>query len=217
MIDAPGQPFHDPEADAALFDAHRDDARPDRTAPASSRLPLHINDPDFADGARRQPSATSPCQLRSRHMPAHSRARTILERFHDMVAPRRADHRRRRRHRPLGQVRGGRRHRPHRHLQFRPLPHGRARLDGRPAGLRQRQRDRQGDGARGAARRAKHTPVLAGVNGTDPFCCSIRFLAELKALGFSGMQNFPTVGLFDGALPRRASRRPAWATGSRST
>ncbi|MCU5774549.1 phosphoenolpyruvate hydrolase family protein [Erwiniaceae bacterium BAC15a-03b] len=44
----------------------------------------------------------------------------------------------------------------------------------------------------------KHTPVLAGVNGTDPFCQFDRFLDELKALGFSGVQNFPTVGLIDG-------------------
>lgn len=44
----------------------------------------------------------------------------------------------------------------------------------------------------------KNTPVLAGVNGTDPFCQLDRFLDELKALGFSGVQNFPTVGLIDG-------------------
>jgi predicted TIM-barrel enzyme len=46
----------------------------------------------------------------------------------------------------------------------------------------------------------KHTPVLAGVNGTDPFVLMPQFLAELKAMGFSGVQNFPTVGLFDGAM-----------------
>src|SRR5437870_1660135 len=44
----------------------------------------------------------------------------------------------------------------------------------------------------------KKTPVLAGVNGTDPFCLFSPFLDELKSLGFSGVQNFPTVGLFDG-------------------
>ena len=42
------------------------------------------------------------------------------------------------------------------------------------------------------------TPVLAGVNGTDPFRDMDRFLDELKALGFAGVQNFPTVGLIDG-------------------
>ena len=46
----------------------------------------------------------------------------------------------------------------------------------------------------------RHTPVLAGVNGTDPFVLMGPFLAELKAMGFSGVQNFPTIGLFDGAM-----------------
>lgn len=46
----------------------------------------------------------------------------------------------------------------------------------------------------------KHTPVLAGVNGTDPFVLMPQFLASLKAMGFSGVQNFPTVGLFDGTM-----------------
>lgn len=46
----------------------------------------------------------------------------------------------------------------------------------------------------------RHTPVLAGVNGTDPFILMPQFLAELKHMGFSGVQNFPTVGLFDGAM-----------------
>jgi len=46
----------------------------------------------------------------------------------------------------------------------------------------------------------KHTPVLAGVNETDPFLLVDHFLDELKAMGFSGIQNFPTVGLIDGIL-----------------
>lgn len=46
----------------------------------------------------------------------------------------------------------------------------------------------------------KNTPVLAGVNGTDPFVLMPQFLAELKAMGFSGVQNFPTIGLFDGTM-----------------
>jgi predicted TIM-barrel enzyme len=45
-----------------------------------------------------------------------------------------------------------------------------------------------------------HTPVLAGVNGTDPFCLFDKFLDDLTALGFAGVQNFPTVGLFDGII-----------------
>lgn len=44
----------------------------------------------------------------------------------------------------------------------------------------------------------EHTPVLAGVNGTDPFMIRDLFLRELKEMGFSGVQNFPTVGLIDG-------------------
>ena len=46
----------------------------------------------------------------------------------------------------------------------------------------------------------RHTPVLAGVNGTDPFLLLDPFLKTLGELGFSGVQNFPTVGLFDGVI-----------------
>jgi predicted TIM-barrel enzyme len=46
----------------------------------------------------------------------------------------------------------------------------------------------------------KETPVLAGVCGTDPFRLMRVFLRELKETGFSGVQNFPTVGLFDGTF-----------------
>jgi predicted TIM-barrel enzyme len=45
-----------------------------------------------------------------------------------------------------------------------------------------------------------HTPVLAGVNGTDPFMIADEFLQRLITLGFSGVQNFPTVGLIDGTF-----------------
>ena len=44
----------------------------------------------------------------------------------------------------------------------------------------------------------RHTPVLAGVCGTDPFRLMDRFLRELREMGFAGVQNFPTVGLIDG-------------------
>ena len=44
------------------------------------------------------------------------------------------------------------------------------------------------------------TPVLAGVNGTDPFCIFDAYLDRLSELGFSGVQNFPTVGLMDGVF-----------------
>ena len=44
------------------------------------------------------------------------------------------------------------------------------------------------------------TPVLAGVNATDPFCVFDNFLDGVAAIGFSGVQNFPTVGLIDGVF-----------------
>jgi predicted TIM-barrel enzyme len=46
----------------------------------------------------------------------------------------------------------------------------------------------------------EHTPVLAGVCGTDPFRLMDRFLAQIEATGFAGVQNFPTVGLIDGTF-----------------
>ncbi|MCC7425144.1 MAG: phosphoenolpyruvate hydrolase family protein [Planctomycetaceae bacterium] len=47
---------------------------------------------------------------------------------------------------------------------------------------------------------ARRTPVLAGVCGTDPFRLIPHFLREVQAAGFSGVQNFPTVGLIDGTF-----------------
>src|SRR5881227_60218 len=47
---------------------------------------------------------------------------------------------------------------------------------------------------------ARNTPVLAGVCGTDPFRIMELFLREVQAAGFSGVQNFPTVGLIDGSF-----------------
>jgi len=46
----------------------------------------------------------------------------------------------------------------------------------------------------------QRTPVLAGVNGTDPFLIVDHFLDQVKAIGFAGVQNFPTVGLIDGTF-----------------
>lgn len=48
----------------------------------------------------------------------------------------------------------------------------------------------------------ERTPVLAGVNATDPFCLMDSFLKEIKNVGFAGVQNFPTVGLIDGRFRR---------------
>jgi predicted TIM-barrel enzyme len=56
------------------------------------------------------------------------------------------------------------------------------------------------DMAREVITAVKRTPVIAGVNGTDPFMLRDHFLGELKALGFAGIQNFPTVGLIDGVF-----------------
>ena len=84
-------------------------------------------------------------------------------------------------HRPLGEVRRGRRHRPDHHLQLRPLPHGRPRFARRPDALRRRQRDRRGHGPRGAAGRRATRPVLAGVCGTDPFRLMDVFLRRARA------------------------------------
>ncbi|MBU6174569.1 MAG: phosphoenolpyruvate hydrolase family protein [Planctomycetes bacterium] len=46
----------------------------------------------------------------------------------------------------------------------------------------------------------QHTPVLAGVCGTDPFMIRSSFLKDLRSIGFAGIQNFPTVGLIDGVF-----------------
>ncbi len=54
------------------------------------------------------------------------------------------------------------------------------------------------DMAREVLTAVRHTPVLAGVCGTDPFLIRAPFLRSLRELGLSGIQNFPTVGLFDG-------------------
>lgn len=56
------------------------------------------------------------------------------------------------------------------------------------------------DMAREVLTAVEHTPVLAGVNGTDPFMLRDPFLRQLKDMGFAGIQNFPTVGLFDGKM-----------------
>ena len=45
-----------------------------------------------------------------------------------------------------------------------------------------------------------HTPVLAGVNATDPFIMIDVFLEDIKRIGFSGVQNFPTMGIIDGVF-----------------
>ena len=63
----------------------------------------------------------------------------------------------------------------------------------------------------------KNTPVLAGVNGTDPFVLMPRFLAELKDDGLFRRAELSRPSACSTARCGRASRRPAWASGSRST
>jgi predicted TIM-barrel enzyme len=63
----------------------------------------------------------------------------------------------------------------------------------------------------------KHTPVLAGVCATDPFRLMDVFLDELKRIGFSGVQNFPTVGLIDGTFRANLEETGMSFWGSRST
>ncbi len=62
----------------------------------------------------------------------------------------------------------------------------------------------------------KKTPVLAGVNGTDPFLLTDHFLKQLGELGFSGVQNFPTVGLIDGTFRANLEETRHGAMGWRS-
>ena len=152
--------------------------RADRRTGGCVRLPHAHQRPGVRRRAGRSSSARS--RPRRRRMPPHSSATALLERFRAMVARRRADRRRRRRHRPVGQVRGGGRHRPDRDLQFRPLPHGRARLARRPAGLRQRQRDRHGDGARGAAGGASTRRCWPASTAPTRSCCCDQFLRRAE-------------------------------------
>ena len=60
----------------------------------------------------------------------------------------------------------------------------------------------------------RHTPVLAGVCGTDPFMLRDVLLRELKELGFAGVQNFPTVGLIDGVFRANLEETDGFRPGS---
>ena len=110
-----------------------------------------------------------------------------------------ADHRRGRRARALGEVRRGGRHRPDHHLQLRPLPDGRPRLAVRAAAVRRRQRDRRRHGARGAPHRRAHAGARRRLRHR-PVPADGRLPRRAVRIGFSGVQNFPTVGLFDGTF-----------------
>ena len=198
MIDVPGAPFHDAAADAALIRELKAGLRPDVEV---VEMATDINDPAFAtamaerlDAHYRAWAAAKAVERRRTRMngqQALARLRRTLDEGGVIMGAGAG-------HGPVGEVRGGRRRRPDHHLQLRPLPDGRPRLAGRLHALRRRQRDRHGDGRRGPADRAGRRPVLAGVCGTDPFRLMPVFLEEVKRVGFSGVQNFPTVGLCDG-------------------
>src|SRR5258708_1800554 len=205
-----GQPFQDPEADAALFRAL------DQTVRETSnrqliRLRCNINEPEFAativtafrsligrPGTRRRVARGS--------MPRFERAE-LLKKFRAMVA----------RGEPI--IGGG----AGTGLSAQCAEaggidliviynSGRYRMAGRGslAGLMP-----YGDANAIVVEMAgevlpvvKNTPVLAGVNGTDPFRDMDIFLDRLKALGFSGVQNFPTVGLIDGVFRAHLQETP---------
>ena len=146
-IDVEGQVFYDAEADAALFETIRE-------LVDTSKVELHEVDADVNDPAFALAMANRLHELITdggRHDTAGSaRAAARADRG------RQPDHRGGRRHRALGEVRRGRRHRPDHHLQLRPLPHGRARLARRADALRRRERDRRRHGPRGAPGRQAH-------------------------------------------------------------
>ena len=220
-LDAPGQAFHDPAADAALFKALEQTVR--RTSSRQLiRLPLPHQRPAVCRGRwwmrSARSTATAGCSAAGRGALSHAALPAIraARQVQGHGGPRRAHRRRRRRHRPLRQVPGGRRHRPDRHLQLRPLPYGRARLARRAAGLRRRQPDRGRDGGRGAARgqahagagrRQRHRPVPADGRVPRP-AQGHGFRRACRTSRPSASSTAPSVPI---------SRKPACPTGWRST
>ena len=192
LIDAPGKPFHDPAADAALFAALEATLRPRAEPAASSGCRLPINDPEFAAALVRAFREVASL------MPRFARAE-LMERFQAMAA----------RREPI--IGGG----AGTGLSARCeqaggidliviYNSGRYRMAGRGslAGLLAYGNANEivVEMGREVLPVAPRTPVLAGVNGTDPFMLRDHFLGQLAAMGFSGIQNFPTVGLIDGTF-----------------
>ena len=192
MIAVDGQPFHDPAADDALFGALREHLDP---AVELHELDTDVNDPEFAlamanrlhelYGAWRRPMTR----------------KEALERLRAQVAAGQADHRRRRRHRALREVRRGRRRRPDHHLQLGPLPDGRAAA--RSPGMMpygdanaivvemaaEVLPDRAGDARAG---RASAAPIRSG---SCPCSCG-----SSRRSASAASRTFPTVGLIDGVF-----------------
>ena len=196
-LDAPGKPFHDPEADAALFEALEQTVRQtaqrriERVEGEYQRRRFHRGD-DSGFPVRR------PASREESLMPRLER-QAILAKLQAMKKARQPI---------IGggagtglsakcEEAGG--------IDLIVIYNsGRYRMAGRGSLAGVLAYGNANEIVRDMAREVlpvvKHTPVLAGVNGTDPFCLFDPFLDDLKRLGFSGVQNFPTVGLIDGIM-----------------
>ncbi len=210
-LDAPGQPFWDPEADAALFARARTQRAPDQQSPACPRQTPHQRTRICIRHRQRAPSSGrtpgDPSESREVTMAKFERS-AILKKFRAMAA----------KGEPI--VGGG----AGTGLSAKCeeaggvdliviYNSGRYRMAGRGSlaghdALWRRQRDRRGDGAAKCSRWSTRTPVLAGVNGTDPFRDMDLFLDQLKALGFCRRAE-----LSDGRADRR--RLPRQSRGDR--
>ena len=187
LLDAPGQAFWDPDADTALF-ATIEELVAQTADRQVRRVPCNINDAEFAAAAMRAFDEVTVAMT--------ARA-AILERFAGMIEQR------------VPIVGGG----AGTGLSAKweeaggidlivIYNSGRYRMAGRGslAGLLAYGNANEivVEMAREVLPVVKNTPVLAGVNGTDPFLLRDVFLRQLRDLGFAGVQNFPTVGLIDG-------------------
>ena len=142
MIDAEGQPFHDPEADAALFEELRkvgDGVELDRARHEHQRP--RVRPRDGAQARRVHHCGGRPSMTGDE---ARAKLRATIDSGGVIIGAGAGTG-------PVRQVRRGRRHGPDHHLQLGPLPDGGPRLAGRPDALWRRQRDRHGDGGGGAA------------------------------------------------------------------
>ena len=131
-------------------------------------------------------------------MTAEPRAR-ILDRFRAMIDRSRADKSWRSRDRAVSEVRGGRRSTS----SSSTTPVGTASPDSgslATCGTGNANEIVVDIGSSRSCPSSTSTPVLAGVNGTDPFMLPNMLLPKLHNLGFAGVQNFPTVGLIDGVF-----------------
>ena len=216
MIDVPGAPFYDPAADAALIRELKAGLRPDVEV---VEMATDINDPAFA---------TAMAERLDEHVPGLGRGEGVDRRRTRMNGQEALARLRRTLDEggvimgagagtgPVGEVRRGRRGRPHHHLQLGPLPDGRPRLARRLHALRRRQRDRRGDGRRGPPdrardagprRRLRHRPVPAHA----------RLPRGDQADRLLRGPELPDRRASATASSGRTSKRPGWATASRST